>query len=549
MQRIGVEMKKPVYVFGHRNPDTDSICSAIAYANLKQALGEKYVQPARLGSINKETKYVLEYFNVPEPDLLKEIKVQVKDLALKPIEVVRQQDSIMRVVDVTVNKNEHLTPVVDQHERLIGVITIPDLYPNLIGIVGKNHLAETHTPFQNIIDVLDAKILYGQYPNEYIFGDIYTFSEIHKEGLLKKGDIVVLGYNEDYLEQVVQCGASCIIIASEDRSISTIKVLEGFKGIIMATRSSVFNVMKLIARTVPVESMVNKKMLEYFEMDDYIDEVKDQILASKHRNFPVVDENGVVKGLLSRSDLLRINRKQVILVDHNEYGQSVKGIEEAEIIEVIDHHRIANIQTMAPLYYRAEPVGCTSTIIAHLYEEHGIQISRPMAGIMLSAILSDTLLFHSPTCTVKDKQMARQLAKIAEVPMDEYGMNMIIAGTAVDDESPEDLITRDMKKFTFGKYKVMVSQINTGDFKGLSKMLALLKEKLEEICKQEQNDLGVLMVTNIVFGGSEIIVAGKEKWIAQKAFNIRSNEDTIYLSGVFSRKKQIVPVLMNAAEL
>ncbi|MFP4698360.1 MAG: putative manganese-dependent inorganic diphosphatase [Eubacteriales bacterium] len=538
-----------IYVFGHRNPDTDSICSAIAYSYLKKQLGHDNIIPARLGAPNKETLYVLNYFDVELPILIEEIKMQVKDLFLRPIEAVKKDASIMKVADITVNKNKHLTPVVDSVGRLIGVITLPDLYPNLIGTVCKDSLKETKTPFNNIVDVLEADKLYGEYSNEYIKGEVYTLSETTTENHLNNGDIIIVGENNNYIQRAFKSGASCVIVSTKDKANCEIDIPNEYNGVVLLVESSIFNIVKLISKTVPIESMVNKKMLEYFDLNDSIEEVKEQIIASNHRSFPVVDERGRIKGLLSRSDLLKVNRKKVILVDHNEYGQSIKGIEETDIIEVIDHHRIANIQTMAPLYFRAEPVGCTATIILSLYEEHKIEIPKHIAGIMLSSILSDTLLFNSPTCTEQDKKAAEKLGEIAEVNIEKYGMDMIIAGTAIGNETAEDIITKDMKHFIMGKYRVMISQINTGDFRGISNLLPTLREKVEEICKEEEIDLVVLMVTNIIIGGSEIIIYGKEKWIARNAFKIRAKENSIYLSGVFSRKKQIVPALMNAAQL
>ncbi|TCT14369.1 manganese-dependent inorganic pyrophosphatase [Natranaerovirga pectinivora] len=543
-------MDEKIYVFGHRNPDTDSVCSAIAYANLKKQLGYTNITPFALGGINNETKFALDYFNFKAPKLLSKLKIKVRDLFLRPVTCLKQSSSILEAVDAIVNKNKHSTPVVDNEGRLMGVITLTDIYPDLIGKVEKDHLKKTKTPFENIINVLDGIIYYGCYPYKSVKGEIITFSELLLEEPLKEGDILILGDVNEYKEKAIKSGATCLIIATENKSTFQMNIPSDFKGIVLVVETSVFNIIKLIEKTVPVESMIKKQMLEYFELNDTIEEVKEQIFGSKHRSFPVVNKEGVVVGLLSRSDLLRVNRKKVILVDHNEKEQSVQGIEDAEILEIIDHHRIANVQTMSPLYFRAEPVGCTSTIIKSLYDESNESIPKDIAGLMLSAILSDTLLFHSPTCTERDKKAAYELAKIAGVNIETYGMDMIIAGTAInEDETPESLITKDMKSFNLGKHKSMVSQINTGDFKSLSKMLPILKEKIEKICEDENFDVAVLMITSIIIGGTEIIVAGRNKILAQNAFNMKVDEDTIFLPGVFSRKKQIVPELMNAAQL
>ncbi|TCK92360.1 manganese-dependent inorganic pyrophosphatase [Natranaerovirga hydrolytica] len=542
-------MKDKIYIFGHQNPDTDSICSAIAYANLKKALGYKKATAYRLGAISNETQYALDYFNVQIPRQIEKLELKVKDLYLRNVICVKPQDSIVEAVDVIVNKNKYSTPVVDEQERIIGVVTLIDLYNSLIGKVSNDHLKNSKTPFKNIVKALEGNVIHGTYPYEFVEGEVSTLSEVISGKTLLKGDILIAKNLKDNNEIVFNSGASCIIISKENEDKSVDEIPEDYEGIVIEVNTSIFNIIKIIEKTVPIEKMINKRTFEYFELNDSLEEIKEQILASQHRSFPVVDEDGKVVGLLARSDLLKVNRKKVILVDHNEKDQSIEGIEDAEILEIIDHHKIGNVQTMAPLFFRAEPVGCTATIIYDLYKEEKIPIPKEMAGIMLSAILSDTLLFNSPTCTHKDKETAKELARIAGVNMNAYGMDMIIAGTAIEhDETPEALITRDMKRFAFGKHKIMVSQINTGDFKALSNMLPVLKQKIEEICQNEELDLAVLMVTSIIIGGTEIIIAGKNKVIAQKAFELNLDEDTIFLSGVFSRKKQVIPKLMNAAQ-
>ncbi len=273
------------------------------------------------------------------------------------------------------------------------------------------------------------------------------------------------------------------------------------------------------------------------------------MLTSGHNRFPVVDEKGVVLASITKSTLLDFSRKRVILVDHNERGQSIKGVDEAEIIEVIDHHRIAEITTASPLYLRIEPVGCTSTIIAKMYREKNIPIPRPIAGIMLSAILSDTLLFNSPTCTDLDRAMADMLANIASVDMMQYGQQMLVAGSNLADMSPEEIINTDRKRFSMGKYKVMISQINTGDYKGMFSQLTPVLNQMAADCEAEGFDLAVLMISDILLGGSELLIAGKARKLAEAAFGIAPDDISKFFPGVFSRKKQVVPPLMNASAI
>lgn len=540
-------MSKPIYIFGHQNPDTDSICSAIAYANLKKLLGYDNYVAGRLGEITDETKYVLDYFNVEPPELIKNLKPQVSDLNLECCVVARETDSVKKVLQSIVTEVGRSIPVVDKNERLIGITSISDIVPNYIGLSGKSMLKDANTPFQNIIEEINAHTIIGEYEADSILGDIHLYCELNKEEQISKEDIVVLDYHNEY-KYLYTTGAGCIILCNYDDDKEIIKS-DTFDGIILATNHSVYEIIKMITRSVPVASMVKKDQLEYFTTYETIDDVKNNMITSKHSVFPVVDEWGYIQGMISKGNLMDLDRKKVILVDHNENSQSVPGIEETEILEVIDHHRVANVQTITPLYFRTEPLGCTCTIIAKMYEENNIKINKQMAGIMLSAILSDTLIFKSPTCTEEDKAIARRLAKIADVDIMKYGMNMIISGSSLGDETPESIIKTDMKKFTFGNYKVMISQINTGDFEGFYAMFDDIKHTMEQMCEEEEFDLAVLLITNIIIGGTELLVIGKERWIAENAFKMEKEDVSIFLPGVFSRKKQVVPQLMKAAHL
>jgi len=315
------------------------------------------------------------------------------------------------------------------------------------------------------------------------------------------------------------------------------------------TDKNLFEMIKGLSLAAPISSSVIKEGIEYFTTYETIDDVRENMLTSKFRRFPVVDENGMIKGMISRSDLSTVNKKKAILVDHNERGQSIEGIGEMEILEIIDHHRVADVTTIAPLYFRVEPVGCTCTIVAKMFEENAIQIPKEIASLMLSAIISDTLLFNSPTCTETDRLVAERLAKIAELDPKIYGMKMISMGSMLSDESPEQVLNQDRKKFMFGQYKVTISQMNTGDFDGFFKIFTKTVEEMERVCQEENFDLFVLLVTDVVVGGTEIIAVGNAKWIVDNAFGLEDFEQSRFLPGVFSRKKQVVPKLMNAAHL
>ena len=352
--------------------------------------------------------------------------------------------------------------------------------------------------------------------------------------------------NDAGLSRTFKSGSQNIIISNAPIGIEP-PIPEYYKGLVLLSNFSPIEVMRRLNQVIPIARFVQHEKLEYFVNYETLDDVKENMLTSDHDRFPVVDEDGHVLASITKSDLLDYNRKQVILVDHNERGQSIRGVEEADIIEVIDHHRIAEIQTASPLYLRIEPVGCTCTIVAKMYQEKHIPIPRPMAGLMLSAIISDTLLFNSPTCTELDKQTAIKLADIAGVDLKTYGESMLIAGSNISDMTPSEILTADRKRFTMGNYRVVVSQINTGDFKGMFKQLRPVLNEMESSCEKDGYDLAVLIVTDIIMGGSEILVAGKARKLAEAAFGIGENDFSKFFPGVFSRKKQVVPPLMNAS--
>lgn len=541
-------MGKETYVFGHRNPDTDSICSAIAYAHLKRALGDNDVRAVRLGKVSKETNYALNYFNVEAPTLIEHIKPQVSDMkyyAIPPIYVV---DSVKKAWDVMTEHRRPMIPVLYPDHKLAGVVSISDIAKTYIGLTDGTVLKQHGTPFVNIPAVLDGKLICGEYPQPYVEGDVFTTASITEDDKLNDVDIVITGNNRTLIEMAIKSGAGCVIITDQDMEQLEFTEKPSNDCAIICTPYSFFKAIKMISQSISVKNLIGNQDLIYFHTEDTIDEVKEVMLNTTHRHFPIVDEEGKVKGIISKRHILDIQKKPVILVDHNERDQSAKGIEQAEIREIIDHHRIANIDTVGPVFLRAEPVGCTSTIVAKMYEEHNIMPPREIAGLMLSAILSDTLIFKSPTCTPTDEKMARRLAKIAEVNLEEYGMDLIAAGTSLEGVLPSELLEMDRKPFTMGNYNTSVAQINTGDFKSIYKMRDEILSEMEALRERENLDLVVLMVTDVIVGGTELFAVGPEKWIVERAFNLPKGEDSIFLKDVFSRKKQIIPQLTAASQ-
>lgn len=558
-------MNETVYVFGHQNPDTDSICASISYAYLKNQLStsHQYV-PVALKKANKEALYILNLFNVKHPKVVKSIKSQVWDLELTNNQYVKENTSIHDTLEAITKQSGRSIPVVDEFERLVGVVSISELVPKLLYHGDKSVLKDNKTPIKNIIKQLDLVALNEETAitdvDKLVTGNVYLsgdFMQCNSSCRAESEDIII-SHCSEWTLMTEYCG--WIIVGGVDTSEKIEKLKNEYfklkskqsgKKIPFIYYSSVnlFELIKNIALAVPISSSVIKEGVEYFTTYETIDDVRENILTSRYRRFPVVDENGMIKGTISRSDLVNVNRKKAILVDHNERGQSIAGIEDMEILEIIDHHRVADVSTIAPLYFRVEPVGCTCTIVAKMYEENNVEIPKEIASLMLSAIISDTLLFNSPTCTDTDREIADRLSKIAELDPKIYGMKMIAMGSMLSDESPEQVLNQDRKKFMFGQYKVSIAQMNTGDFDGFFKIFDRTVQEMERICKHDGFDLFVLLVTDVVVGGTEIIAVGEAKWIVDRAFELDEQDRSRFLPGVFSRKKQVVPKLMNAAHM
>jgi len=538
--------RKTVYIFGHKNPDTDSTCAAITYAYLKNMLDpDKEYIPAVLGGINMETSFCLDYFGVDVPVKLDNLKPKVSDMRLEHISPVHEQDSILEVVKKIVNTSGKTLPVADERERLMGIISITDLVPAMISLQ-QNHMKELEIPIPNLLDVLELSILQGQLKEDVFKGHVYIFSDLTYYRRISKNGLIICNKHEYAAGFIFSLEPKYIIVADVEDS-SALKTIPDYRGVIFSSRKNMYELVQAVNLALPVSDLVKKENLEYFALSEDIEDVRKNLITSRYRSYPVVNEHGNIAGMFSRSNLMDIEPKEVILVDHNEKSQSIDGIETNRILEVIDHHRISDFQTMGPLYYRAEPVGSTNTIICKAFMENNIEIPKDMAGLMLSGILSDTLIFKSPTCTPEDRKLAEHLAKTAEVNIQEYGIRMLSKGENLVGIPPRSIITRDMKRFIMGNYRVSVSQVNVGDIEAYQEILDQVKEELNALCRDNNLDLSVLMLTSLVMGGTELIVAGEEKWLAQAAFNLEKGRDNIFVKGMFSRKKQVVPRLMEMA--
>ncbi|MCS5420703.1 MULTISPECIES: putative manganese-dependent inorganic diphosphatase [Psychrilyobacter] len=536
-------MKEKVLIFGHKNPDTDSICSAIAYSNLKDQLGLN-TKAVRLGEINKETEFILNHFNVATPQLLTTIKPQVKDLTKVEKELIKETDSIQKALEIMTTENYSSLPVVNKNNKLENMIHISEIANAYLEMSTRDIFLDYETTFENVWETLkdDAVVLNGVYPAGKIEGRLRGVSELAK---ISKGDVVITTLFSGHIKNAEKAGAKIIFLCVDkndeipdyDINIPLVRVNKG-----------IFKTFKMISQSVPVKAILKHKNFFHFETTDFIEDIQDIMKDSSQTNFPVVNKDGTIFSTIRSKHIMNFGKNEVILVDHNENSQSVDGIETAKILEIVDHHKFGNFETSEPLMIRASAVGCTSTIIYGLFKEEGITPDKTIAGLMLSAILSDTLIFKSPTCTPKDVEAAKELAVIADLDYEKYGMEMLIAGTSLGDKTPDEIITMDMKEFSMGKFQTAVAQINTVDIDGLLNNRENLESAMNGMIDENNYDLFLLVMTDIVNNGSKILALGNSTELVEKGFNVELETGTAWLDGVVSRKKQIVPFLMAASQ-
>jgi manganese-dependent inorganic pyrophosphatase len=540
---------KPIYVIGHRNPDTDSICSAIGYSNLKKALGFNAV-PARCGKINNETKYALEYFKVDQPLLLTDLYPRVKDVALECKTVVRQHDTLRHLGEVMRKTELQSVPVTDSNGDLAGIVTVSDLAKRYFLELGLQSLVDLRVRYRDIIQATDAKVLVSGDENEFIAGNIVisagsAFSTI---SILNKKDIVIVGdRSADTLKKFLDFGISCLVVTLNSRIDAEVLEEAQKRGVfILLTPYDAYTVGRLINQCVPIRRIMKENPVCFRPMD-LLSDIKGIMDEHRHRSYPVV-ENGKLVGLVSADEIMLPEREKVILVDHNERGQAIEGIEDAKIVEIIDHHRLGGVQTSEPIYIHQEPVGCTCTIVANMYWQNDVEIPPSIAGLLLSAIISDTVLFKSPTCTPKDKKTAERLAEIAGVNLKEYGLAMLSAGAGISDKTPAEIVKNDLKEFKIGDYRVIVSQVSIMNPQEALSMESELIEAMKKNCEQEGADLTLMMVTDILEEATYLFYVGAPRTLIGEAFHRDTSGNYIYLPGVMSRKKQIIPNLSESVK-
>lgn len=539
--KIGKEaVMEPIYITGHKNPDTDSIVSAIAYAALRNALGERGFQAARLGVLSDETAHILDRFGFEAPVLIHDLRTQVKDMDFDRPPILSNAATVHRAWDLLSAETHHSAlPITDEEGMLYGMLTIGDIAQYDMQFVEETLLRDV--PLFNLISCLDGQIWGDTGDVNSLTGELVIAVPQQKSGLapLPEGVILLTGNDREILERAFEAKAAAVIICNSQLEPESWE----HKGdtVVISTPYDPYRAARLAIQSVPVARIARTKDLVSFREDEYVETVRDATLKSRYRSYPVLDRDGKVTGTLSRYHLLRPKRKKVVLVDHSEISQSVEGLDEAEILEIIDHHRLADVETPNPIYVRNEPVGATTTIIASMYQERGIMPGRKLAGLMAAAILSDTVVFQSPTCTERDKIMAERMARIAGISLDELGKDIFSVAISPD-LSGEELLHNDYKVYEIAGHSLAVGQITGIDSGSVLSRKEELLEIMEQERKEKDMDLVLLMLTDVLRHGSELLAVGDTQEIGQ-ALNARFAGNQAFLPGVMSRKKQIIPAL------
>ncbi len=537
-------MKDIVYITGHKNPDSDSICAALAYADFKNGNGDVEAIPIRLGEMNLETKFILNYFGVKAPRLVETVRLSVEDLNFDKVAPISADISLRMALNIMKKNNINSLPVVDDDERIIGIVTVSDIIQNYIDVWDNTVLGKAGTSIDNIIDTLSANPVLIPDKIKEMTGKISILAMDLPS--IKDNDfensVIICGDRRDSQEFALNNDIALMIVTGNGGVDEDLLELAKEKNIaILSTPYDTFMTSRLITQSVPVSHAMTTDNLVVFELDDLVDDVKVQMSQTRFRSYPVIDHNKRVVGLISRYHLISSMKKKVILVDHNERSQSVDGLEESEILEIIDHHRVADVFTGNPIYFRNEPVGSTSTIIASIFFENGRRPSKKIAGILAAAIISDTLLLKSPTATNTDKMMLERLARIADIDIDKFAEEMFKAGTSLTGRTPQELLNQDFKAFTIKSEKIGISQVYTMDPESLSDMREELISIMEERAREYGYSIFILMLTDIFNQASEMIVVGEHKDLAARAFGKTLENNSFLAPGVLSRKKQVVP--------
>lgn len=543
--------RKKVYVVGHKNPDTDSVCSAICYAHLKNKItGTDDYLPRRAGEINQETRYVLEYFGVAEPPYIDDVSPQVKDIDIRKVPGVEDGISLKKAWYLMKSTDVVTLPIL-KNEKLEGLITIGDIANSYMDVYDNKILSMAQTPYINIIETLDGELLTGDSKELFSHGKVLVAAANPEllENYIEAGDLVLLGNRYETQLCAIEMGAGCIVICEGSGASLTIRRLAEEKGCtIISTPHDTYTAARLINQSMPIRYFMRRDKLITFKTDALVDNIKLVMTRVRHRDFPVINRKGKYVGMISRRNLLGMERKKVILVDHNEKTQAVDGIAEAEILEIIDHHRIGNLETMSPVYFRNQPLGCTATILYQIFIEMGLEIESSIAGLLCCAIISDTLMFRSPTCTPMDKTAAGELAGMAGINIEQMAVGMFAAGSNLANKTDEEIFYQDFKKFSSGDMQFGVGQISSMNKEELKEIKTRVLSYLSK-SGGKQDEMVFFMLTDVMEESSELIYHGNgAQSLVSKAFGVNGSGSSVYIKGLVSRKKQLIPELMTAMQ-
>ena len=530
----------PIYVTGHRNPDTDSIVAAMAYAALRNALGDREYKAACLGRVSDETQLVLDRFGFEAPTRITSMFTQVQDLEFDTPPVLDANVTVAQAWKTFQGQPTiSALPVANEDGTLYGMLSKDYIATYNMDLIAGAELE--NVPLFNVLSVLEGKVLNDAGDQvDTISGKVTIALPQSRESLLwsRKDSIVFCGHQPDMIRRALEMNVTALVLCQaeldeEMRKLPTTTC-------IISTPYAAYRATRMIFQSTPIGRICRKEGLVCFHLEDRVDDVKELVLKHRESSYPILDEEEKIAGLLSRYHLLRPRRKRVVLVDHNEAAQSVPGLEEAEILEIIDHHRLADIQTTNPIYVRNEPVGSTNTILAGMYQDRGLMPSKGMAGMMAAAILSDTVMFKSPTCTDRDRKMAERLARMANVSLDELG-KAIFSGS-LEGKTAEELLFTDYKEFHIAGHDFAVSQITCVDSPTMLERKEDFLTHMRKQARKEKLTMVILMLTDVLLEGTQLIYMGEDDTI-QQAFGVAPKENTVFLPRVMSRKKQIIPML------
>ena len=553
--------QEKIFVIGHKNPDTDSICSAIAYADIKNRTSQKvkYI-PKRAGQINEETEYVLNRFGMQPPGYLSNIGTQIKDMDIRMSPEADKSMSLKNAWDLMMEKSIVSLPIRDREGQLEGLITIGDIAKTYMDTTDSYLLSRAKTQYRRIAETIAGTVVEGNEHGYFTKGKVLvgTANPEMLKAYIEPDDLIIMGdREEDHLQAIAQ-NVSCIIVGMGiEVSEKVIKLAHEREIVIIMSPYDTFTIARLINQSIPVRYIMKTDNLVTFNTEDFTDDIQNEMIKHRHRAFPVINKKGKCIGTISRRNFLDMHRKKVALVDHNEKDQAVDNIDKAEIVEIIDHHKLGSLETMVPISFRNQPVGCTATIVYQMYHENNVEIDKATAGMLCSAIISDTLLFRSPTCTPIDKAAGLALAQIAGLDIEKYAIDMFSAGSNLKGKSDGDIFYQDFKRFTVGNSVFGIGQItslNAVELKDLRTRMSAYTEKERE---QHEIDMMFFMLTNILTESTDLICTGQgaEQLIAN-AFHVKDEDmenvsgqtGIVKLPGVVSRKKQLAPQIMMALQ-